>query len=69
MSDSVSILGGYQSDFADNLAKSGGSVESLVRDTVVAAGFDIARAEAARMEPDQQRQRAFGGFGAKNLGT
>ena len=40
MSKSVSILGGYQSDFADNLAKSGGSVESLVRDTVLAATAD-----------------------------
>ncbi|MFT4987234.1 MAG: acetyl-CoA C-acetyltransferase, partial [Acidimicrobiales bacterium] len=40
MSDSVSILGGYQSDFGDNLAKSGGSVESLVRDTVLATAAD-----------------------------
>ena len=34
MSQSVSILGGHQSDFAVNLAKSGGSIESLVEDTV-----------------------------------
>jgi len=40
MSESVSILGGYQSDFAENLAKVGGSVESLVRDTVLAAAAD-----------------------------
>jgi len=40
MSESVSILGGYQSDFADNLDKSGGSVESLVRDTVLATATD-----------------------------
>lgn len=40
MSQTVSILGGHQSDFAANLAKSGGSVESLVRDTVLAAAAD-----------------------------
>jgi len=40
MSESVSILGGYQSDFAENLAKVGRSVESLVRDTVLAAAAD-----------------------------
>jgi len=40
MSESVSILGGYQSDFADNLDKRGGSVESLVRDTVLATATD-----------------------------
>lgn len=49
MSNTVSILGGYQSDFAINAAKSGGSVESLVRDavlsTVVDAQIDIADIE------------------------
>jgi len=34
MSENVSILGGYQSDFANNLARSGGSVETLVEDTI-----------------------------------
>ncbi len=34
MSQSVHILGGHQTDFAANLAKAGGSVESLVEDTV-----------------------------------
>lgn len=34
MTNNVSILGGYQSDFANNLAKSGGSVESLVEETI-----------------------------------
>ena len=40
MSSAVNILGGHQSDFADNLRKSGGSVESLVRDTVLATVAD-----------------------------
>jgi acetyl-CoA C-acetyltransferase len=40
MSNSVSILGGHQSDFATNLAKSGGSVESLVEDTILATVAD-----------------------------
>lgn len=40
MSQTVSILGGYQSDFANNLAKSGGSVESLVSETVLATAAD-----------------------------
>ncbi len=49
MSTSVNILGGHQSDFAANLAKSGGSVESLVEDTVrltvAAAQIDLADIE------------------------
>ncbi|RZV43448.1 MAG: thiolase domain-containing protein [Acidimicrobiales bacterium] len=40
MSQSVSILGGHQTDFANNLAKSGGSVESLVSDAVLATVAD-----------------------------
>jgi len=40
MSQSVSILGGHQTDFAANLAKGGGSVESLVRETVMATVAD-----------------------------
>jgi acetyl-CoA C-acetyltransferase len=38
----VRILGGHQTDFANNLAKSGGGVESLVDDTVKAAAADAA---------------------------
>jgi len=49
MSESVNILGGYQSDFADNLAKSGGSVETLVeatiQHTVANAGIDMSDIE------------------------
>ncbi len=35
MSATVHILGGHQSDFAVNLDKTGGSVETMVRDTVL----------------------------------
>ncbi len=38
----VHIIGGHQSDFANNLAKSGGGVESLVETTVLAAAADAA---------------------------
>ena len=34
MTTSVNILGGYQTDFAVNLARTGGSVETLVEDTI-----------------------------------
>ena len=37
---SVAILGGHQSDFATNLDKSGGSVETLVHDTIQATVAD-----------------------------
>ncbi len=40
MTQKVSILGGHQSDFADNLAKSGGSVETLVEDTIRKTAVD-----------------------------
>ena len=36
----VHILGGHQSDFAENLARSGGGVESLVKDTITSATID-----------------------------
>lgn len=39
-STNVHILGGYQSDFAVNLAKAGGGVETLVEQTVAAAASD-----------------------------
>ncbi len=38
--NAVHILGGHQTDFADNLAKSGGSVETLVDAAVQAAALD-----------------------------
>ena len=40
MTNNVSILGGYQSDFANNLQKSGGSVETLVQETILATAAD-----------------------------
>jgi acetyl-CoA C-acetyltransferase len=49
MSNSVSILGGHQSDFATNIAKAGGSVESLVRDAVLNTVAD-ARIDLADIE-------------------
>ena len=49
MTDSVAILGGHQSDFATNLERSGGSVESLVQETIHAtvaeAGIDLSDIE------------------------
>ena len=50
MTSSVHILGGHQTDFNVNLAKAGGSVESLVEETVNAtvadAGIELADIEA-----------------------
>ena len=40
MSESVTILGGHQSDFSVNLDRAGGSVESLVKETVLATVAD-----------------------------
>ncbi len=40
MNSSVNILGGHQSDFAVNLDRSGGSVESLVSETILATVAD-----------------------------
>ncbi len=36
----VSILGGFQTDFANNLQRSGGSVETLVEEAVIATAAD-----------------------------
>ncbi len=40
MNEHVSILGGHQSDFANNLRRAGGSVESLVQETILATASD-----------------------------
>lgn len=40
MTNNVNILGGHQSDFATNLQRAGGSMESLVRETVLETATD-----------------------------